>query len=107
MVIASEETVEKSNNAFSSEHCAPGLSVCAALVCDNVLELVQGLLGEEMCFLLSFTIETWHLRAQTLLAEQLSSIRWSRWEPNSATKAYCRQRSVYLPPQANRFILTQ
>lgn len=31
MVIAPEETVEKSNNAFSSEHSGPGLSVCAAL----------------------------------------------------------------------------
>lgn len=45
MVIAPEETVEKTNNAFSSEHSAPGLSVCAALACDDVLELGQGITG--------------------------------------------------------------
>lgn len=60
-----------------------------------------------MCFLLSFTIETWHLRAHTLLAEQLNSIRWSRWELNPASEPYCRQRSVYLPLEPNRFISTQ
>ena len=38
MVIAPEKTVEKTNNVFSSEHSATGLSVCAALACDDVLE---------------------------------------------------------------------
>lgn len=38
MVIAPEETVEKSNNAFSSEYSAPGLSARAASACDDVLE---------------------------------------------------------------------
>lgn len=46
----------------------------------------RGLQGGEMRFLHSFTIETWHLKAHTLLPEQLNSIRWSRWEPNSATQ---------------------
>ena len=38
MVIAPEETVEKTNNAFSSEHSAPVLSAHAASACDDVLE---------------------------------------------------------------------
>lgn len=45
MVIAPEKTVEKTNNAFSSEHSAPGLYACAALACDDVLELGQGITG--------------------------------------------------------------
>ena len=43
MVIAPEETVEKTNNAFSSEHRS--LSVCAAFARDDVLELGQGITG--------------------------------------------------------------
>lgn len=43
MVIAPKETVEKTNNAFSSEHRAAGLSVCAA--CDAFLELFQRITG--------------------------------------------------------------
>lgn len=46
MVIAPEETVKKTNNVFSSEHTAPGLSVCAALACDDVLEVGQGITQE-------------------------------------------------------------
>lgn len=45
MVIAPEEAVEKTNNAFSSEHSAPSLSVYAALACDDVLEVGQGITG--------------------------------------------------------------
>lgn len=45
MVIGLQETVEHSNNAFSSEHSTPVLSVCAALACDDVLEAGQGITG--------------------------------------------------------------
>lgn len=41
MVIVPEETVEKTNSAFSSEHNAPGLSVYAALERNGILELFQ------------------------------------------------------------------
>lgn len=75
MVIAPEETIQQTNNAFSSEHSAPGLTMWAALASDDVLEVGQGIIGEEMCLFLSFTIKTWYLRADTLLAVKSNSIR--------------------------------
>lgn len=83
-----EETLEKTNIAFPSEHSNPGLCVCAALACDDVLELGQRITREEMCFLSSFTIETWPMRAHTLLAVQLNSIRLSRREFKSYSQVF-------------------
>lgn len=49
MVIAPEENVEKTNNAFPLRESAPGLSVCTALACHDVLEVGQGITGGKKC----------------------------------------------------------